>query len=383
MTMHDAIGMLTLIMPAGKRRIIRANEPVTKQIFKEQTLKEQINVALIGYGLAGETFHAPLIAATPGLRLRYIASRDSAKVRKTWPNVDVISYEEVFTTAGIDLAVIATPNATHFDLAQRALRSGKHVVVDKPFTTTVKEAEKLIALAKKQKRLLSVFQNRRWDADFLTLRELLAKRSLGEVMYFESRYDRFRPEVKRRWRELPGPASGIWYDLGAHLADQALELFGEPDSVYADLAMQRRGAKAADYFHVLLRYGKQRVVLHGSSLVVANSPRFFVHGTQGSYVKHGLDTQEGSLKAGRNPSGAGWGNDPLAGILFVEREGKMRSSFIPNLPGNYLGYYEGLRDAILKKGANPVPAEQGLQVMKVLELAVRSSEQGRELTYKA
>lgn len=377
MTMNAGIGMLTLNMPAGKRRIIRANESVKEQIFKDQ-----INVALIGYGLAGETFHAPLIAATPGLRLRYIASSDPAKVRKTWPKVDVVAYQEVFTTADIDLVVIATPNVTHFELAQRALNSGKHVVVDKPFTTTVKEAEKLIACAKRQRRLLSVFQSRRWDADFLTLRKLLAERSLGEVMYFESRYDRFRPEVKKRWRELPGPASGTWYDLGAHLADQALQLFGAPDSIYADLAMQRAGAKAVDYFHVLLKYGKRRVVLHGSSLVVANSPRFFVHGTHGSYVKHGLDTQECLLKAGKTPGSAGWGNDPLAGVLFVEHDGKMKSSFIPNLAGNYLGYYEGLRDAILKRGANPVPAEQALQVMKVLELATRSSEQGREMTYK-
>jgi predicted dehydrogenase len=370
--MNVAIGMLTLIMPAGKRRIARSHT----------ALKKQINVAVIGYGFAGQTFHAPLISATPGLRLRYIASTDSGKVQKTWPKIDVLGYEEVFTTPGIDLVVIAAPNVTHFELAQKALNSGKHVVVDKPFTTTVKEAEKLIALAKKQRRLLSVFQSRRWDADFLTLRKLLSTGDLGEVMYFESRYDRFRPEVKKRWRELPGPASGTWYDLGAHLADQALQLFGTPDSVYADLAMQRPGATAVDYFHVLLRYGSRRVVLHSGSLVVANSPRFFVHGTRGSYVKHGIDTQEDSLKAGKTPSSSGWGNDPLEGILFLEQKGKMQSSSVPNLPGNYLGYYEALRDAILKKGENPVPDEKALQVMKVLELAVRSSEQGCEMIWK-
>lgn len=200
-------------------------------------------------------------------------------------------------------------------------------------------------------------------------------------MYFESRYDRFRPEVKKRWRELPGPASGTWYDLGAHLADQALQLFGVPDSVYGDLAMQRPGAKTVDYFHVLLCYGKRRVVLHGGSLVVANTPRFFVHGTRGSYVKHGIDTQESALKAGKSPASSDWGKDPLEGILFMEQDGKMRSSSIPNLPGNYLGYYEALRDAILSKGANPVPAEQALQVMKVLDTAERSSEQGRDISY--
>ncbi|HEY1800363.1 MAG TPA: oxidoreductase [Terriglobales bacterium] len=358
-------------MPAKKRRVAHVKDPI----------KKQIDVALIGYGFAGQTFHAPLISATPGLRLRYIASSDPAKVWKTWPKVEVLGYEEVFTTAGIDLIVIATPNSTHFELAQKTLNSGKDVVVDKPFTTSVKEAEQLIALAKKQKRLLSVFQSRRWDGDFLTLRKLLATGSLGEVMYFESRYDRFRPEVKKRWRELPGPASGTWYDLGAHLADQALQLFGVPDSVYGDLAMQRPGAKTVDYFHVLLCYGKRRVVLHGGSLVVANTPRFFVHGTRGSYVKHGIDTQESALKAGKSPASSDWGKDPLEGILFMEQDGKMRSSSIPNLPGNYLGYYEALRDAILSKGANPVPAEQALQVMKVLDTAERSSEQGRDISY--
>ncbi|HWF91401.1 MAG TPA: oxidoreductase [Terriglobales bacterium] len=344
--------------------------------------KKQLNVALVGYGFAGQTFHAPLIAATRGLLLRYIASNDPAKVKRAWPEVEVLGYEEVFTRDEVDLVVIATPNVTHFDLAQKALNSGKHVVVDKPFTTTVKEAEKLIALAKKQKRLQSVFQSRRWDSDFLTLRTLLAAGKLGDVMYFESRYDRFRPEVKKRWRELPGPASGTWYDLGSHLADQALQLFGAPDSVYADLATQRAGAKTVDYFHVLLRYGNRRVVLHGGSLVVANTPRFSVHGIHGSYVKHGMDTQEASLKAGKNPGSQGWGQDPLEGVLFIEHEGTMRSSSVPNVPGNYLGYYEALRDAILGKAPNPVSAEEGLQVMKVLELAVGSAKIGREMNFQ-
>jgi scyllo-inositol 2-dehydrogenase (NADP+) len=343
--------------------------------------RNPINVALIGYGFAGKTFHAPLISAVRGLRLRYIASSDAAKVRKDWPKTEVIGYDEVFAKPDIDLIVIATPNTSHFDLAQKALNAGKHSVVDKPFTTTVSEAEQLIALAAKQKRLLSVYQSRRWDGDFLTLRKVFAARRLGDVMYFESRYDRFRSEIKKRWRETPGPASGIWYDLGAHLADQALQLFGIPDSIYADLAMQRPGSTTVDYFHVLLGYENKRIVLHGSSLVIANGPRFFIHGTRGSFVKNGMDTQEDMLKAGKKPTAAGFGKDPLKGVLTLQNGNHARLTVIPNLPGRYLGYYEALRDAILGEGPNPVTGEQALAVMKVLELAVKSAEQKREIVF--
>lgn len=342
---------------------------------------KEINVALIGYGFAGKTFHAPLISSTRGLHLRYVASSDAGKVKKDWPKAEVIGYDEVFTQADVDLIVVATPNTSHFELAQKALNAGKHLVVDKPFTTTVAEAEQLLSLAEKQKRILSVYQSRRWDSDFLTLRELLAANRLGDVMYFESRYDRFRPEVKKRWRETPGPASGIWYDLGAHLADQALQLFGVPDAVYADLAIQRPNSQTVDYFHVLLRYGNKRVVLHGSSLVVANAPRFFIHGTHGSFVKNGMDTQEDMLKAGKKPTAVGFGKDPLKGTLTIQKGNKTLAIKVPNLAGKYLGYYEALRDAILGKSPNPVTGEQALAVMKILELAVKSSEEKREIAF--
>lgn len=343
---------------------------------------KEINVALIGYGFAGKTFHAPLISAARGLRLCYVASSDATKVKKDWPKAEVIGYDDVFVKPDVDLIVIATPNTSHFELAQKALNSGKHLVVDKPFTTTVSEAEQLRSLAEKQKRLLSVYQSRRWDSDFLTLRKLLTANRLGDVMYFESRYDRFRPEVKKRWREMPGPASGIWYDLGAHLADQALQLFGAPDAVYADLAVQRPSSQTIDYFHVLLRYGNKRVVLHGSSLVVANGPRFFIHGTRGSFVKNGMDTQEDMLKAGKKPTAVGFGEDPLKGTLTIQKGNTALAIKVPNLPGKYLGYYEALRDAILGKGPNPVTGEQALTVMKVLELAVKSAEQKREVVFE-
>jgi predicted dehydrogenase len=343
---------------------------------------KEINVALIGYGFAGKTFHAPLISATRGLSLRYVASSDASKVKKDWPKAEVVAYGEVFAKPDIDLVVIATPNTSHFELAQKALNAGKHLIVDKPFTTTVSEAEQLIALAAKQKHLLSVYQSRRWDSDFLTLRKLLTTGRLGDIMCFESHYDRFRPEAKNRWREMPGPASGVWYDLGAHLADQAMQIFGAPEAVYGDLTIQRPSSSTVDYFQVLLRYGNKRVVLHGSSLVVANGPRFFVHGTRGSYVKNGMDTQEDMLKAGRKPTSAGFGKDPVQGRLTIQKGDKTKAAKVPNMPGKYLGYYEALRDAILGKGPNPVTGEQALAVMKVLESAVKSSNEKREIIFE-
>jgi predicted dehydrogenase len=346
------------------------------------THTDPLNVALLGYGFAGKTFHAPLIDSAAGLRLAVVVSSDAEKVRKDVPGVTVFgSPDAAFANPEIDLIVVATPNRTHFDLAQRALQAGKHVVVDKPFTIYSSEAQQLIDLAKKQERVLSVFQSRRWDADFLTLRGLMADDQLGEVMYFESRYDRFRVEVRQRWRELAGPGSGIWYDLGSHLLDQALQLFGFPEAIFADLGMQREGATATDYFHVLLRYSRRRVILHGSMLVPAVTARFSVHGLRASYIKYGMDAQEQQLKAGVRPGDPHWGSDPQDGTLITPRGESVESRTVPTTPGNYLAFYTELRDAIRAGSPNPVPPEQALAVIAALELGVESSEAKREVKF--
>ena len=228
--------------------------------------------------------------------------------------------EDAFALPEIDLIVIATPNSTHFDLASKGISAGKHVVVDKPFTVTSEEAAELISLAKKHQRVLSVFQSRRWDADFLTLRQILREGSLGEVVQFESRYDRYRPEPRQRWREQAVPGAGVWFDLGSHLVDQALQLLGPPDAIYADLELQRRGAQAVDYFHAVLRYGRSRAILTAGCLVVSETPRFAVHGTAGGFTKFGMDTQEESLKRGEVPGGRGWGHDPRTGTSCYSRK---------------------------------------------------------------
>ena len=262
-------------------------------------MSDNIRVGLIGYGYASKTFHAPLIAGTPGLELAVISSSDETKVKADWPTVTVVSEpKHLFNDPNIDLIVIPTPNDTHFPLAKAALEAGKHVVVDKPFTVTLSQARELDALAKSLGRVLSVFHNRRWDSDFLTLKGLLAEGVLGEVAYFESHFDRFRPQVRDRWREQGGPGSGIWYDLAPHLLDQAITLFGLPVSMTVDLAQLRPGAQSTDYFHAILSYPQRRVILHGTMLAAAESARYILHGSRGSYVKYGLDPQEERLKNG-------------------------------------------------------------------------------------
>jgi predicted dehydrogenase len=342
--------------------------------------RSQLNVALIGYGMAAKVFHAPLISSVSELRLSHIVSSKPDVVKQDWPDVTVVaSPADAFSNPEVDLIVVATPNDSHFDLAQRGLAAGKHVVVDKPFTTTVAEASELAALAKKPGRVLSVFHNRRWDGDFLTLRALISEGRLGEVMHFESHYDRYRPLVRKRWREQPGPASGIWYDLGPHLVDQALQLFGTPEGIRADLEMQREGSETVDYFHVLLRYGRARAILHASSLVRGDLPRFIVHGRVASYVKYGMDSQEETLKRGERPGGANWRVDPRDGSL-IQRENDVDTGVtVPTVPGNYCGYYEAVRDAILRGTVNPAPPEYSVLVMRVLEAGAESAATGREI----
>jgi predicted dehydrogenase len=332
-----------------------------------------LRVGLLGYGYAGKTLHAPLIRATAGLELAAVGSSDAAKVRADLPEVPVAAPEVVLARPDLDLVVIATPNHTHHDLARRALAAGKHVVVDKPFTVTVAEAEDLMRQSEAAGRLLSVFHNTRWNADVLTVQHLINSGRLGDVVHFESHYDRYRPVVRPRWREQAGPGSGIWYDLGAHLVDQALRLFGPPRDVQADLAMQRQGAAAVDYFHVLLRYERTRVILHGSNLVAGGSPRFVVHGDKASYVKHGVDTQEAALQRGERPGSPGWGHDPQPGVLYVPDGFDTTSEPVPTVPGDWGAYYAGVRDAVTQGGPNPVPASEALAVMQLLERVSTSS----------
>ncbi|VTP63208.1 Uncharacterized oxidoreductase ydgJ [Serratia rubidaea] len=323
-------------------------------------MAETLRVGLVGYGYASKTFHAPLIAGTPGLELAAVVSSDAGKVHADWPALPVVSEPQaLFNDPTLDLIVIPTPNDTHYPLAQQALAAGKHVVVDKPFTVTLSQARALQQQAQQRGLLLSVFHNRRWDSDFLTLKTLLQEGSLGEVVYFESHFDRFRPQVRQRWREQGGAGSGIWYDLGPHLIDQALQLFGKPQTLFVDLGQLRPGSQSVDYFHALLQYGKRRVVLHASMLTAAEGPRYIVHGTQGSYIKYGLDPQEDRLKAGDRLPQADWGYDMRDGVVTLSRDDVLAEQPLLTLPGNYPAYYAAIRDAINGDGAKSGAGRRG------------------------
>lgn len=342
-------------------------------------MPKPFNLAVVGYGYVGRTFHAPLIAGTPGLALHSVVSSKPQQVQADFPDVTVLAdLETALADPALDAVVLATPNQTHAPYALQALAAGKHVLVDKPFALDAAQAREVVAAAAAAGRIVSVFQNRRWDADFLTVRRLIDEGQLGEVVEFHSHFDRFRPQVRDRWRESDIPGAGLWYDLGPHLLDQALQLFGTPQAIGADLQRQRSQARSDDYFHVTLRYPRLRVILHAGSLVADSGLRFAVHGTRGSYLKHGLDTQEDQLRAGRRPGTAGWGVDPLPGTLTrVDDEGRVHTHQPDTTPGDYRQCYAAFRDALAGAGPAPVSGADAVQVMELLELAQRSAASGQ------
>lgn len=348
-------------------------------------MKAIINVGLVGYGFASKTFHAPLIQATEGLDLVAVSSSDADKVKANLPNVEIESQAlALCKRPDLDLVVIPTPNDTHFPLAKAALLAGKHVVVDKPFTVTLSEAKQLKALAVDKERLISVFHNRRWDSDFLTIQALLKEGTLGRMIGFESRFDRFRPEVRDRWREKATPGGGIWYDLGPHLLDQACELFGMPSAILLELAMRRDGAKADDDFLALLEYDGFRVSLSAGTLVAEPTPRFRIHGTKGSYTKYGLDPQEERLKGGEIPT-PHWGVDAPGALVLSEYESEsvsIQHREHPTLPGNYLAYYQGVAAALRDSAPLPVNIDDALRTMMLLEAGLDSHRQRRWIALK-
>ena len=279
--------------------------------------------------------------------------------------------------------MIATPNETHYPLAKQALEAGRHVVVDKPFVVSSQQADELIALAHTQHVHLSVYQNRRWDNDFLTIRHLLDTGVLGDITTYEAHYDRYRPIVRNRWREEVGPGSGVLYDLGSHLIDQALVLFGMPATVWADIRAQRVGAKTDDYFHLVLGYPERAVILHSGSLVRESGPHFQVHGSKGSYLKYGLDPQEDALKAGRLPNDPTWGleQEAMYGELTMSVGDLAVKGKVQTLPGHYDAFYRGIVEAITHGKALPVLPEEARNTIRVIEAAQRSHEEQRIIAF--
>jgi predicted dehydrogenase len=337
------------------------------------------SVAVIGYGLAGAAFHAPFIAATPGLRLAAVVTSDEERrshAQRDHPDAELMrSADEVWASANdLDLVAIAAPNRAHVPLALAALNAGLHVVVDKPLAATAAEGRRVVERAREQDLMLTVFQNRRWDGDFLTLRKLLAARELGRVHRFESRFERWRPEVGAGWREQPAPedAGGVLFDLGSHLVDQALVLFGPARNVYAELARRRPGTAVDDDAFVALRH-ESGVVSHlWTSLLAASAgPRFRVLGDRGAFVKRGLDVQEDALRAGRRPDEPGFGDEPAErwGVLATG-EGQRR---VPTERGWYGAFYEGVARSIAEGAPPPVDPDDAVRALEVLEAARASA----------
>lgn len=339
----------------------------------------RLNVGLVGFGFAGRVFHAPVIRAVEGLRLTTIVQRHGAP-DPLYSDVEFVRSVDELLTRPIDLVVVATPNTSHHLIAKQCLLADRHVVVDKPFTTTLAEAEDLVRIAQQQRRIVSVYQDRRYTGDFATVQQVVTEGAVGRVVIFESHFDRFRPERKRNaWREERLPGSGVWFDLGPHLFDQALLLFGIPEAIGADIRIERPDAVVDDAFDVTLYYAHTRALLRASCMAPPLGPTWVVHGTKGSFIKYGMDPQEAALKQGRTPAEADWDIEP------PEMHGKLATpdgtKIVPTLRSSFARYYENVRDVMLGKAQLAVTPEWSLDVMRGLILAMESTKQRRILEW--
>jgi predicted dehydrogenase len=335
-----------------------------------------IKVGLAGFGMAAKVMHAPFLKVLDQYEVTTVLERHRNDSSEIFPSAKIVTSFDDLLSQDTDMVVITTPNETHFPYAERALSKGKHVVLEKPFTITSKEAAALIEIAKRQERILSVYQNRRYVADFITIKEILGKKLLGKIHEFEAHFDRYRPELKPgAWREESGLGNGIFYDLGSHLIDQALYLFGLPKEVTADIRLQREHARVDDSFDVRLNYGFLRVTLKASMLVREPGPRYMIHGTKGSFLKYGEDPQEALLKQGILPVSPNWGNEDESqyGLLHTEIEEHPTAIKYPSLPGNFGLFYINLYQTIVNSAELKEKAEHGYNTIKLIELAYESN----------
>jgi len=340
----------------------------------------KIHVGLASFGMSGKVFHAPILAHHKDFKLSKIVERSKSEAKEIYPDVDTTgSFEELLADDNIELIVVNTPDITHYEYAQKALKARKHVVVEKPFTRSIRQGEDLINLAEKQNRVLSVFQNRRWDGDFLTVRKILENEWLGRLVEFESNYMRYRNFIQpNTWKESALLGIGLSYNLGSHMIDQALMLFGIPEAVWADIDKMRTDSEIDDYYHIKLIYPDIKVVLKASYLVREEGPRYSLHGTNGSFLKYGLDPQEEMLLRGGNPSMPDWGKEPEAhwGILNTEYNGVHIRGKVETVAGNYAKFYDNIYGVIRKRAELEVLPEQALNVLHIIEAAKESARSG-------
>jgi len=343
-----------------------------------------IRVGLVGFGMGGRVFHAPLISSVEGLELAAVMERSSNHAAERYPGLTTYrSLEMMLADASLDLFVVTTPSGTHFDIARQILEAGRNVVVDKPACVTSGEIARLMETAKARGVLLVPFHNRRWDSDFLTIQKLLQEGSLGRVVSFASRFDRWRPTqpTTRLWKEDAEQGGGVLLDLGTHLADQALALFGQPEAVSAEVERERDGEGANDAFTVRLRYPGLTVTLGANSLSFPPGPRFHIRGTKGNYWKSGLDPQEAALNRITRIADPAWGTEPASewGALHVDIHSGTVTRPVHPIAGDYRRFYEGVRDAVLGKSPAPVAAIDAWRVARLLEGAMESARERREI----
>lgn len=345
-----------------------------------------INTAIVGFGLSGRVFHAPFIHVHPGFRLSKVVERHSENAKEIYPDVEIVrDLKDVLKDEKIDLVVIGTPNILHFEMAKACLEAGKHIVIEKPFMPTSAEADEIIKLAKSKGLHIFVYQNRRWDGDFQTIQRLLEGDLLGAPQYYEAHFDRFRPQRKRAaWRDEVLPGSGILYDLGSHLIDQVLCLFGNPISVKADIQSQRENSKVDDFFEVTISYPQMKAVVTAGMLVEKPELRYLINCAKGSFVKYGMDPQEDALKNGKLPGEGEWGQEPAEnwGVVTFVNNQLYFDGKVETVPGNYVDFYENVYDVIVNGAEQSVKPEEARNVIRIIELAFESAKTNSEVEFR-
>ncbi|RRB02609.1 oxidoreductase [Larkinella rosea] len=343
-------------------------------------MSRTIQVGLIGFGLSGRYFHAPFLTVNPHFKLAKVVERHRTDAEAFDPTIQTVrSHEELLADPDLDLIIVGSPNDTHYSYAKAALEAGKHVLIEKPFANSLEQARELLDLASKKGLVVIPYQNRRYDADFLTIQQVLRENQIGDVVEFECRYDRYRPDILDSWKEKDPAGGGNLFNLGPHLIDQAIALFGVPEAVSGDVRIIRKGGILDDYFDVRLVYADKRVILKSSMLAVDNSLRYIIHGTKGSFIKHGLDVQEETQRKNILPDTPDWGAEPESqyGTLTTPNG---RFTF-PSQPGNYHHFYDNLYRAIVGEIPQEVTPEQTLAVIRIIELAGESSKQKKVLAF--
>ncbi len=339
-----------------------------------------IKTGICSYGMSGKLFHAPFIQNHPGFELTAIVERSKNESREKYSASKLYrSVDELIADESLQLIIVNTPVQTHFDYARKALAAGKHVIVEKPFTVTSKEAEELVTLANEKNVLLFVYQNRRYDGDYKMVKDVLENKLLGEIKEVEIRYDRYRPEISYKvHKETDLPGAGSTYDLGAHLIDQALQLFGQPQSLFADMMAMRDGSPVDDYFEILLYYPSFRVRLKGTCFAKEPAPEYILNGAAGTFLQKRSDLQETNLLKGIAPSHGNWCPDPVTpdGLLHIVKDGKEIKEEKTSAAGNYMHYFDDVYNAVVNGAPNPVPGTDGVTIIRIIEAAKQSAKEG-------